>query len=261
MELTKNSIIDIITSGVITNSALANMYIAHVKKTYGLTIVACYCDASKLVEFPQKIKPNTKLTSADLKWLHTLSLQIYVKGHVLANIELENNLMNAFEFSVNSLGLTIDYLRSYSPEELSYYGWNNKRRSEWNLSKVIVPNNLPIERKTLMVESFDDLVLWHCMSNSLKKLNALRSVKEISAKIYCGWDEGVNSMNLFVIVPETFFKRSDMLNEQVITNDLYSVLTSYDKFNIIENIKLKPKYTMWSDLSSETKFALLRDVM
>ena len=44
-------------------------------------------------------------------------------------------------------------------------------------------------------------------------------------------------------------------------DDLYSVLTSYDKFNIIENIKLKPKYTMWSDLSSETKFALLRDGM
>lgn len=39
MELTKNSIIDIITNGAVNNSALANMYIAHVKKHMELPLL------------------------------------------------------------------------------------------------------------------------------------------------------------------------------------------------------------------------------
>lgn len=169
---------------------------------------------------------------------------------------MEGDLISAFEFCVSSTGSTIDYRRSYSPEELLYYGWNNKKYSEWDLSRIIIPNNVPIERKELTVESFDDLVVWHCMSNSLKRLNTLRSVKDISAKIYCGWDEDVNSMNLFVIVPEHISKEA--LNEQVITDDLHSVIASCDKFDIIKSVDLKPKYVVWSRLSDETKFALLR---
>lgn len=259
MELTKNNIIDIITTGKISNSALANSFISYVEKTYEITIIACYCDTSRTVEFPEKIKKDAKLTSNDLKWINNLTLQIYIKHHVPTNIELENILMNAFEHCVNSSGLTIDYLRSYTPDELTYYGWNNKRCSEWDHSKVITPSNIPIERKTVIVESFDNFVIWHCMSNSLKKVNAVKSITDISAKVYCGWDEGLKSMNLYVIIPETYFKNVDMIKKQGITHELLSVLTSFDKFDIIKNIKLQPIYTVWSNLSNEIKFALLRE--
>ncbi len=81
-------------------------------------------------------------------------------------------------------------------------------------SKVITPSNIPVERKTVIVESFDDLVVWHCMSNSLKKMNAVKSITDISAKVYCGWDESVKSMNLYVIIPETYFKNIDIIKNK-----------------------------------------------
>lgn len=39
IELTKNRMVDIITNGVIDNSELADMYIAHVKKYTGLPLL------------------------------------------------------------------------------------------------------------------------------------------------------------------------------------------------------------------------------
>ena len=259
MELTKNSITDIISTGTVNNSTLANLFISYVEKTYGITVAACYCDAYKTVEFSKKIKHGDKLSSNDVKWINSLTLQIYLKNYVQQTVELENILMNAFEHCIDVSGLTIDYVRSYTPDELAYYGWNKKNRSEWDNSIVVTPCNEPIERKTVIVESFDNLVVWHCMSKSLKKMNAAKSITDISAKVYCGWDENKKSMNLYVIVPEVQFKSLDLTKKQKITDELSIILISHDKFNVFKNIKLQPNYTIWTNLPNELRFALLRD--
>lgn len=108
IELTKNRMVDIITNGVIDNSELADMYIAHVKKVYGLTVVACYCDASEFVEFPHKIKQKAKLTFSDLKWVNSLSLQIFVRGHIHESMVL------------SKLGKTLNQVRSEYPDTYDF---------------------------------------------------------------------------------------------------------------------------------------------
>jgi hypothetical protein len=261
MILTKNSITDIILTGSISNSELAETFIRHVKEIYKITIAACYCDTSKTILFPEKLKKTDKISSGDLRWVNNMSLHIFTKNHVSTDDCLKKSLLNAFEYCVRSSGSVIDYSRVYTPEEIKYYGWNKKRFSEWDFSKIVIPCGTPIERKTVDVESFDDYVIWHCMSYSLERLNKLKSISSIYGKVYCGWDNNIKSMNLFIVVPENNLKKLDKTLKQEITDDCFSVVSSKDKFDIIGHIKFQPHFTTWSCLPDELRFAFSRDGM
>ena len=98
----------------------------------------------------------------------------------------------------------------------------------------------------------------------LKHLNGLESVRALPAKVYCGWDARRQRMNAYVILPESTISAFGETARKRLpcgsdAREIQDDLTARDKWGVFERYPLEPVYTVWSALSDEMKFCLLRE--
>lgn len=249
-DLTKDTIAGIIATGKNTNSALAEAYIAHVKSKCGYDVFACYADAIQY------------LSDDNAKLINQITLDVYLKGFPLKNPitdELKDMLFDCFMEVLNDNGVTFEYNRIVSSEEMKKYGWLNKKASEWDKSVLVTPSGKPIEVRAVTVDSIERFDVWHCMYNSLGAINRLDAVVSLLARVYCGWDEAQKSMNLYIILPESRLRSLSEAEKSEVNGILFSKLCAVDKLDIINKLSLNPIYTKWSALPDVLKKAFLCD--
>ncbi len=254
IELTKTAVTQIIHTGIGEHSSIASDYIDKVKEQYDINIVACYLQTSQILRFPK--------TRKDAHLENSLTLTVYLRK---SQRELDINkerysglLLECFFNVLSSRGESIEYNRSYTPEEMDYYGWTNKRSSEWDYEKVIYPKGPITESKEILIESFDGLAIWHYLFDRLRAINRLPSVNDLSATIYCGWDKKALRENLYVILPENKSVDNDKLKKECFKKEALDCLYSADKFGLFSEENFNPIYVHWSELSEKVKFELLR---
>ena len=90
----------------------------------------------------------------------------------------------------------------------------------------------------------------------LKHLNGLESVRALPAEVYCGWDARRQRMNAYVILPESAISAFGETARKQLAREMQDDLTARDKWGVFERY---PVYTVWSALSDEMKFCLLRE--
>lgn len=257
MELTKTDITSVISTGIAEQSPLADDYIRSVKERHGFDIIGCYIDTSQILCFPAKKRFREK----ELYLANSLNLTVYMRGkHWISNAEREKYkgiLLDSFLSVVSARGEDFEYNRTFSPDEIQYYGWTNKKYAEWDLSKVIRPTTPIVFRKNILVESFDSLAGWHYMRGGLESINALPIANDLSVKVYCGWDPKSGKENLYIIPPES--KKIGASEKESLNKAILAYLHSVDKNSVIDDTDFSPIYTHWSELSDEMRFHLLKD--
>ena len=86
-----------------------------------------------------------------------------------------------------------------------------------------------------------------------------RAVPALPAKVYCGWDARRQRMNAYVILPESAISAFGETARKRLAREMQDDLTARDKWGVFERYPLEPVYTVWSALSDEMKFCLLRE--
>lgn len=263
MELTKTDMRTIICTGMCEQSPIAEEYIKEVNERCGIDIVSCYLttrqklDCSKRFALPKKINPK-KAFLVDL-----FQLTVYLRGKSrdveILREKYSDVLIDTLTNILSSKGVTIEYNRSFTPDEIKYYGWSNKKREEWYMEKVIYPTAPAVEQKNVRVESFDDIVLWNYMCDGQRAINALSGVHDLSAKIYYGWDEKIFRPNLYIILPESQPLKVDKSKKEYLNMQILKYLHSVDKNGVVFDEDFKPVYTHWSALSEKLRFSLSRN--
>ncbi len=265
MELTKNTIVDIIHWGEPEHSPIAAEFIKEAKRLYNIDVIACYSDAWQHLYFGDELEPTGKTDPKDARLVNIFSLTLYLRGNgrkVKFYLEEKygNDLLDLMMNIIASSGTKIEYTRTFSSAENRYYGWEDKRWEECDRSKILYPDKPIEEKKEISVESFDNLAMWHYMCDGLRKINSFESRRELGARVYCGWDEKEYKPNLYIILPEGFSSNSDMHKRELLNADILSYLHSKDKCGgVVRDEDFKPIYTFWSLLSEHMKFALSRN--
>lgn len=258
MKLTKTEIRAIINyNEPAEHSPVAAQFIAEAKRLYGVDIVACYLDTSQFLHFKTEI-PDPK----NAKLVNQLSLRVYprdIGGDVDGfKAKYSDDLLTLFKNIVSLSGEKLEYVRFFTLDEMSYYGWTNKKSEEWDRSKIIYPTGEIEEKAELLVDSFDSLALWHLLSRKMRSINALGALESISAKAYYGWNNSVNASTLYIIVPEGQFSKLNDSKKTAVTSEILEYLHSVDKLGVVHDDIFVPIYTRWNDLSPEMRFSLLR---
>lgn len=255
-ELTKTEVTQIIHTGVSEQSPVAAEYIDKVRERYGVDIAACYLQTSQLLRAKTPINPENAYLE------NNLLLTVYVR---LPQCELDSLkkrysglLLECFLDVMSSHGEKIEYNRSYTPEEMDYYGWRGKNSSEWDEQKVIYPKGPVAESKDIMIESLDGLAVWHYLTGRLKAINRLPSADALSATVYCGWDKRTLRENLYVVLPESSPLDGDTDKKERFKREALGCLRSADKLGVFCEDDFEPIYAHWSDLPENVRFELLR---
>lgn len=261
MELTKEKITQIISTGRSEQSPVAAEYISEAKRRYDVDIVACYSDTSQVMYFSGEFIPTEKIDPQNAQLVNSLNLTVYLrgKGRDIDDVKRKhgNDLLRLFEETLSSNNVKIEYARTFSPAEMEYYGWLNKTTAEWDMSKIIHPAKPIAEKKELSVESFDDLALWHYMSRGLKRINSFKSTSELTAKVYYGWDMNGNRPAFYIILPETMNPNDYKPQKERLNNEISAHMRAVDKFgDVCNNYSLI--YTHWSALPEKIRFSILR---
>lgn len=259
MELTKTDIREIISSGIIEHSSEAEKYIKEAKKQFGIDIVACYCDTHQMLNFSKKsgifLPPKIfgKYNPKDSFLVNHLLLTVYLRGKrqdadVLRG-KYGDELLKLLQNIIPPSKAKAEYKRTFTSEEMQYYGWLNKKRSEWDMSKIIYPEKPAADENEISIESFDDLVMWNYLSEGMRVINSFQSAKELSAKTFCGWDSKTQRQTLYIILPEEKFIDADKQQQERLNSEILAYMHSVDKFGVVRDDEFMPIYTVWSALS------------
>lgn len=263
MELTKNTIVDIIHWGEPDHSPIAAEFIKEAKRLYNIDVVACYADETQELYFGDEFEPTGKPDPKDARLVNCFSLQVYLRGNGRkVKFYLEEKygkaLLDLMMNIIASSGTKIEYSRIISQAEMRYYGWDGKKRYECDKSKILYPDKPIEEEKYIHVESFDNLAMYHYMLDGLRKINSFQSRRDLGARVYCGWDEKAYKPNLYIILPEGFSTNSDMHKRVLLNADILAYLHHKDKCGVVRDEDFSPIYTFWDQLSEKMKFALSR---
>ena len=253
--LTQTPIVEAIHTGKIDQSPLAIELIDEAKALTGVDIVGCYAQFDTyLSEIPKQKKTN----KSNLFVNHSY-LEVYIRDSSnTQNSELLNKQITAlFSQFISNHKDKIDRPRLLTPEELRYYGWLNTPKAQRNYSKFIKPQegDLYSDKIEVEIESFDGLATWHYFSDSLRAINNLLCIKELYAKVYCGWDDNKKQMNLYVILP----KEINDDTRASLTESMFSVVKERDMWGIITQSSFDPIYNSSGCLPKEIMFSLLRN--
>ena len=262
LRLTKTPIIDMIWDGRGEQSPLAESFFQKLRRLYGLEPVACYADCRQIVRLRETGRLFKKTTAEGAERVNELRLTLYLRGLFLPEEfdgEQKAQILEQFLQTAAEAGQQLTYPRSYTEQEQAFYGWKNQPVAELDLSKRIEPSSPPRFSGEIDAESFDGLALWHILSGRMKHLNRLESVRALPAKVYCGWDARRQQMNAYVILPESTVSSFGETARKRLAREMQDDLTARDKWGVFERYPLEPVYTVWSALSDEMKFCLLRD--
>lgn len=258
MQLTLTPIDLVLRTGKAEHSQLAERVINILKHDYNIHVSACYIQTdTKLL-----ITPNTSLKSITkahrCKFIKETILAFYInsKHSVISSsdTELKQLLHDTFFRTLRESGLSLNYERVYSPEEMRYYGWNNTPRSEWNTDNIIPLKPAAQNVEVTNIEFIDRLVLWNYMSDALNKANACKVVEQIGAKVFVSFDNGIPVY--IIVIPNDCYPsiNSDLAKEFSV--HMMSVLKQSDVWDVITPDSMTPIITTWNRLSPEQRFSI-----
>ncbi len=264
--LTKTPIEKIIHNKEILNTSLAKTFMEEVRNKLSIDMIACYAQMRQELIFKHKILGiklllKIKKNHYPYYFINETILTLYIRGdikYIKSISERENLKKDIGEIYGNIIKVNhhnINYPRSFSKEELKFYGINCAEQVDD--SKIIHPDKEPIEKIIVNIESFDSLARYHVLSDSLA--TSQKIVKRYGADIYCGWDEQQEEENHYIVFFSDFSLKQ--FNENYKEQSIYELFCNiklYDKWDIIKNNDYDPKCILWSSLSDHMKFSLLR---
>ncbi len=260
MILTKTAVTAIINYGINEQSPEAIKYINAVREKTGIEIVCCYASESQFLELPKK--PYEEINESNTCLINQLQLEIYIRAtHQETSIKSSEYKQILLSIFFDTMGLSADsveYQRYLTPDEMKFYGFLGKKRSEWDESKIIYPINPPTYSCEVDIQSFSCLAVYHYLSKGQKAANKLPSIVALGAKVYCGWDEEHACMTYYVILTESKMKVLTNLERDTVTNEVCSLLQKYDKNDVISSMPFKLIFITWEKLSPAIRFNLLR---
>ena len=256
---TSNDIVGLIRSGKAVQSPFSEAFIKAVKRELDMDIVACYVQTGECNTF-RGGKPTDDFVDEVFVTLYAreASLQI-AQAREGFDAEIESIFWN----TVQSLGLHLSYKRVYSPEELTYYGFAQRPRCEWDMDKIRKPV-LPLRRSVAVkIENLDRLALYQLLSDTAKSVgNYIRQDYECNAKVYVGFLKTPPYIPTHYIVFDTQKEYEHFLSRvclDTIIADIQEGLQAYDRWSVLDTWHYCPEYRLWHQLSGEDKMCLLRE--
>jgi len=256
----------------IENSALAEKLIDAVREAVGVEIVCCYAQQTRQLSFENEneIKSADKFVKRYSNSIpphfftdnHTLNLNIKGGNSQVKLIDDENiksRISQIYLELIKKEQIVIEYQRVFSRLELELYGFFNKPKDEWDMSKIIPVDSQPIEHVNVYIESFDSYMRWNILARCRNKISQQDTLRQYYAKAYVGWDKDVGEEIHYIVFDSEemlngFFSAG--LNESIIPQ-LLDVVGQYDKYGIINIENYKPKFVLSSSLSNDKWFELL----
>ncbi len=251
--LTQTPIVKAIYTREVDQSLYAIELINAVKAITGADIVSCYA------EFDTYLSEIPKQKNIGNHFVHYSYLKLFIRdSYERDNYDWFNKKIHTiFAEFILKYKDAIDWHRSYTPEELRYYGWLNTPKTKWDNSKTITPKqgDKYSDKIEVIIESFDKLAGWHYMSDSLKTINSMSIINKLRADVKCGWDEQRNKMNLFVILP---CEINDDIRD-TLTRSMFAVVKEKDIWEVITKNNFTPIFKNRSSLSAQEMFNLLKE--
>jgi hypothetical protein len=242
IELTKNYVTDIIASGKAIHSELGQELIDRLGSELGIEVIACYFSSSAGVA-EKEIKRSFLPFIAPKKERYVsrfAHLTVYVNSIIVPDSdESKEAIKCTFEQLLQDRGLEIYYPGELSPAD----------------------SELPVEYSFVtMTESFIELALYHVLSNSTKAVGRNKTLAYYNARVYCGWDDKRKIMRHVIAVVLESHKADliELARAGGLIEELFDTVKKFDKCGIMTKDIYAPRFVVWSDLSEEERFGLLR---
>ena len=264
MKLTLNSIDDILRSGEINNSELANKFISKLYSSKGIKAVACYIQSGSHIYIPKGENFSQTLKKKDIQFINEAILTVYIipedAKFSLNEAKIKDEISECFSLFAEEENAAIDYPRDFLPEEIAYYGWYSTPKENWDTERVIPQKESSMSSLLVFIERFDELAIYRCLSDNIHYINDSPLLKELGAKVYCGFCEDIASMAYYVTLPSG--KMTEENRDKIYTyfsSEVFELLSEKDKFGVISRTSFKPIITEWEFLSDYQKYNLLRN--
>ncbi len=131
--------------------------------------------------------------------------------------------------------IELEYPRILSEEEISFYGFQNKPKSEWN-KDVIIPDSDAAENVfRVELEDFESLAVYHVLSNFCKALCRNKTLAHYNARVYCGWDDKLKIMR-HIITVHSYPHRTVLIqlsHTGGLKDELYEMVKKHDKCDVL----------------------------
>ena len=247
---------------MVSHTALGHKFIHLVEGRMGFPMDACYLQTDLQLLIPSDKTIEALIRARQVRFTRCNHLTVWCHSAQMAGKSEETYkeaLYSVFCELLDREQITPEYPRQYLPEEMRYYGWTNKRKEEWDTTKILQPDTQIGEQHTVTIEFTDHLALWHYLQNSLKTMNYYEAVTEIGARVFCGYDEKRKNMAYYIILPEHSFDHADkdMLLRDFTAYALENLKPS-DKCNVINESSVAPVISKWDDLSEKLRFAFVK---
>ena len=198
IELSRPEIRAVIHSGRAEQSPLAASFIKKVMYQFDIEIVACYAESYESMVIPKTTQKHglfRKPTSARLPEHPEFERSLFVTVYVKETFSKCNNLiMDGMKLQIMSLFLqtleefhvSVPYPRLLTLEEQQAYGFVGQHPDQRDSSRIIHPNEVPMQKNVLSVESFVGLALWHIYSDSCRAIQCrLLPVLSSEGRVRC----------------------------------------------------------------------------
>lgn len=264
MQLTLNSIDDILRSGEINNSELAKKFISRLYSSKGIIAVACYIQSGSHIYLPKGEDFSQIIKRKDIQFINEAILTVYILPEATQNFsdeaKMKNEISECFSLLTKEENAAIDYPRDFLPEEIAYYGWYSAPKKDWDTERVIPQKEASSSSLAVFVECFDELAIYRCLCDNIHYINDSPLLKELGAKAYCGFCEDTASTSYYVILPSD--KMTEKNEDKIYTyfsSEVFELISKKDKFGFISRASLKPIITEWNALTETQKYSLLRN--
>lgn len=261
MQLTHSPIKEVLDTGVARNSAIAKLFIEEVRKKLDVQIVACYFQATSHISLPLNSTIDMLITSNNIEFIKETILTCYIRSTdnhiILGDVSLRTNIYDIFLNVLDETDTEILFERVFLPEEMAYYGWNNTKRSNWDMSLIIPSTGNSKSSHVVDIQSIDHLALWNYLSNHKNSFEHCRLISDLNAKIYCGFSEPSASPVYYIILSKDFLYKTDIFSlKKIISEYLFEKLKPLDRWNVITLDSVCPIIMDWNSLTPEQQFGL-----
>lgn len=261
MLLTLTPIDTVLKTGCAEHSQLADDIIGILKREYHIHVSACYVQDGSHLLIPSDTSIKELVRSDRLEFVNEAVLTFYIHSKFtdpsLSEKTIKRTIHDVFHAALDRNGSSLSYERQYTPEEISYYGWNHTRKSEWDLQKII-PSKPAAENSDITnIEYIDRLALWNYMSDALQKANSRKIIKQIHAKVFVSFRQGVPVY--CILLPRGQSSLPDAGLPDEFSACMTDILKPLDQWDVISPASMTPMITAWDDLTPEQRFAMLKN--
>ncbi len=142
MQLTITPYTAILKTGTAEYSPLAENIIRELQQVHRIHAAAIYLQDCTHIDISETTSADKLLKQKKpIRFVNEIILTFYIhkrKSCVPADTgTLKALLHDVFQKHLQQSGITPDFERLYTPEEMRFYGWNQTKKEAWDTSKVI----------------------------------------------------------------------------------------------------------------------------